>query len=152
MFCRSDQSAVVCNENHSHSFRLPGDRSGPVCADDEKIEAIVKRLAEVKYPYEYPELYRSLFVAGANGLTRLQTLANDSIAIQSAWEAVNLTVPLELGDRPYRPDSEKLHWFLGFLQGGARVSPPSWWREAVLTASESTQQHLSGEAESETLS
>lgn len=103
--------------------------------DDEKINGIVKQLAAVKHAHEYPELYRSLFAAArADKLTRLQSLADDSIAIQSAWEAVNLTVPVQLGDRPYRPDSGKLNWFLGFLQGRARVSPPGWWRAAVLTA------------------
>lgn len=102
-------------------------------SDDDMINTIVKRLAEVDDPSEYPRLYRSLFsAAGADGLARLQTLPHDSVAIQSAWEAVTLTVPIESGNAVYRPDARKLNWFLGFLQGRARVSLPDWWRDVVL--------------------
>src|SRR5262245_37226885 len=104
--------------------------------DDAKIKQIVKQLAEVKYPYDYPKVYRLLFAtAGVDGLSRLQVDRDDSIALQSAWEAVTLTVPVkDGGGTVYRPDTQKLIWFLGFIQGRARVSPPEWWREAVLDA------------------
>jgi hypothetical protein len=103
--------------------------------DDAKTKEIVKRLGDIGYPHEYPEVYRLLFATvGVNGLARLQLHHDDSIAVQSAWEAVTLTVPVKDGDTFYRPDPQKLNWFLGFLEGRARLSSPDWWREAVLDA------------------
>jgi len=103
--------------------------------DDAKIKEIVKRLGDTRYPNLYPEVYRLLFAtAGVNGLARLQAHHDDSIAVQSAWEAVTLTEPVKDGDTVYRPNTQKLNWFLGFLEGRARLSPPDWWREAVLDA------------------
>lgn len=103
--------------------------------DDHKINELVKKLGELEDPYRSAQAYRSLFAtAGADALSRLQIVDDDSIAIQSAWEAVALTVPVKNGDSFYRPDAQKLNWFLGFLQGRTRVSPPDWWREVVLDA------------------
>jgi hypothetical protein len=103
--------------------------------DDARIKQIVKQLTDLKSPGEYSEVYRLLFAtAGADGLSRLQADRDDSIALQSAWEAVTLTVPVNDGDTVYRPDPRKLMWFLGFIQGRARVSPPGWWGEAALDA------------------
>ncbi len=78
--------------------------------EDDRINAIVERLREAKYAHQRRELYRTLFVtAGADGLARLQTLPDDSVAIQAAWEAVNLTVPVNDGVGSYRPDVQTLH-------------------------------------------
>ena len=106
------------------------------CGDDNhKTDEVVRRLGGLEDLHESKEAYRLLFAtAGVDGLSRLQTVHDDSIAIQSAWEEVTLTVPVKDGDRAYRPDTQKLSWFLGFLQGRARVSPPDWWRESLLDA------------------
>ncbi len=114
------------------------------CGDDNhRINEVVKQLRGLEDVHKSKGAYRLLFAtAGVDGLSRLQTVDDDSIAIQSAWETVTLTVPVEKGDRFYRPDTQKLSWFLGFLQGRARVSPPDWWRESLLDcASESPRQH-----------
>jgi hypothetical protein len=62
----------------------------------------------------------------------LQTHADDSIALQSAWREVALTVPEDEPRASVRPDREKLLWFLGFLEGRARVRAPQWWADSLL--------------------
>jgi hypothetical protein len=97
---------------------------------------LVGRLLDfVSNSRESQRAYRLLFArVGVRGLPRLQTIHNDSIALQSAWEAVALTVPVEQGKTVYQPDSQELNWFLGFLQARTKVSPPDWWRQVVLRA------------------
>jgi hypothetical protein len=117
---------------------------GTACGEsDQRIDLMVRKLGDLDAKYhgdmeglpKSQEAYRLLFAAaGAEGLSRIQTVHDDSIAIQSAWEAVTLTVPVEDGPKFYRPDLQQLNWFMGYLQGRARVSPPDWWREAVLDA------------------
>ena len=71
--------------------------------DEAKVKQIKKQLAEVKYAHEYPEVYRLLLAtAGVDGLSRLQAGRDDSIALQSAWEAVTLTVPVKDGRTVHR--------------------------------------------------
>src|SRR5262245_19803829 len=80
------------------------------------------------------ENYRALFKqVGPDGLRRLQSHRNDRIAVQAAWEEVELTVP-EKPERTVRPDRDKLAWFVGFLEGRVRVRAPQWWAEALLDA------------------
>src|SRR5258708_2461801 len=103
--------------------------------DDEKINEIITQLGKAKYGHESLELYRSLFkAAGGEGLGKLKIHRDDSIAIQSAWEMVRLTVPENQGKAAYRPDPKTLTWFLGFLEGRMRVSPPEWWHQVVIDA------------------
>jgi hypothetical protein len=62
-------------------------------------------------------------------LVTLNSNANDSIATQSAWETVTLTVPKEDGPKAYRPDSKKLVWkseACGCWWGGASGIHESW--------------------------
>jgi hypothetical protein len=77
--------------------------------------------------------YRALFkMAGIEGLQALRLHRKESIALQAAWEEVALTVPEKEPKRTVRPDRHKLDWFLGFLEGRARVQIPHWWAEALL--------------------
>jgi hypothetical protein len=71
---------------------------------------------------------------GNDGLSRLQAHSSDTIAIQAAWMQVELTVPAEKPVGAVRPDREKLAWFLGFLEGRARINLPKWWATAILDA------------------
>jgi hypothetical protein len=71
--------------------------------------------------------------ADAEGLRQLQLHASDSVAIQAAWEEVELTVPTQPVGM-VRPDRDKLARFLGFLEGRGRVRAPPWWAEALLDA------------------
>ena len=99
------------------------------------IARILAKFENVEYSHEYGELYRSLFTAcDASELAALSANKNDSIATQSAWEQVAMTVPKEDGKKAYRPDAAKLNWFLGFFEGRNRVSAPAWWRTIVLDA------------------
>jgi len=113
----------------SSSGRAQG---GGLPAADEKL---IQEILACDDPLKTSEAYRQLFNnVGAAGIQRLQTDPNDSIAIQAAWEAVALTVPKEDGERAFRPDRHKLDWFLGFLEGRARVQTPKWWADVLLNA------------------
>lgn len=70
--------------------------------------------------------------AVAGGLSTLLTHPNDGIAIQAAWQEVVVTIPEKEGDQAFRPDRENLNWFLGFLEGRARIEPPKWWARSLL--------------------
>jgi hypothetical protein len=113
--------------------------------DGEGISRTLEKLSDAKWNSHYrptaqtckyvSELYRSLFAAAAAAdLETLRTIPDDSIAIQAAWESVVVTVPAEPSKEPIRLDDEKLSWFLGFLEGRARVSVPEGWRELILNA------------------
>jgi hypothetical protein len=77
----------------------------------------------------YGELFKG---ANAEDLRTLQMNASSTIAVQAAWEEVEHTVPEKEPAKVVRPDRQKLSWFLGFLEGRARVKVPQWWAEAVL--------------------
>ena len=78
------------------------------------------------------EAYQALFkMVGPAGLSGLQTTRSDSIAIQAAWREVTLSAPdYAAKDGPH--NREKLDWFVGFLEGRARVKLPQWWSELLL--------------------
>ena len=104
-------------------------------ANSDEIDRILAKFDNVKYSHQYGELYCSLFGAcDATELVELNTNKNDSIASQSAWERVAMTVPKEGGKKVYRPDAARLNWFIGFFEGRNRVSAPEWWRTIVLGA------------------
>jgi hypothetical protein len=99
--------------------------------EEKKIRAVIT----AKYPYDAASAYAKLFeFVKADGLPRLQTHKSDTIAIQAAWEEVELTVSEKGQERVVRPDRDKLAWFLGFLEGRARLQIPKWWSEAILDA------------------
>jgi hypothetical protein len=108
-------------------------------SDDGEISADVERRVEAvlqaKQPSHAEGAYRALFkAAGTAGLSNLKLYRHDSIAIQAAWEEVELTVPEMEGPTVFRPDKDKLGQFLGFLEGRARVKVPKWWEQMVLDA------------------
>jgi len=79
--------------------------------------------------------YRELFaIVGKNGLQRLQRSQDDSIAIQSAWEAVKLTVPELKGTEVRRPNKEKLAWFVELVATRSGTTVPEWWAEVIQDA------------------
>ena len=103
----------------------------PRASEDDVIQAILA----AENPSEAKDGYSALFtLVGNDGLTRLRAHNSDTIAIQAAWMQVELTVPVEPPPQTVRPDREKLTWFLGFLEGRARVTPPKWWADAILDA------------------
>lgn len=101
----------------------------------EEVGSLLTTYDNIKHLHEYSGFYRSLFAAcGPSELVRLTTNVNDSIATQSAWETVEMTVPKEDGRKVYRPDSTRLAWFVGFFEGRNRVIAPDWWRTVVTDA------------------
>jgi hypothetical protein len=99
---------------------------------DKQVEKVLKARGLYRTHEAYRALYRD---SDAARLARLRLHAHDGIAIQSAWEEVLRTVPEKEPERPVRPAAEKLHWFLGFLEGRARLQLPPWWRKSILDAS-----------------
>jgi hypothetical protein len=102
------------------------------------VKKLVQDILASKYPYESSvgpgvvKGYRRLFKkVGVKGIRDLQTHPQDGIAIQAAWEEVTLTVPEKEPAQPVRPDRHKLDWFLGFLEGRARLKVPPWWSEML---------------------
>jgi hypothetical protein len=59
---------------------------------------------------------------------------DDSDAVKAAWEEVIRTIPDKEGDRMHVVNRRKLDWFLGFLEGRARVRSPKWWAESLVSA------------------
>src|SRR5207248_1674736 len=68
---------------------------------------------------------------GPIGLAELMKDEDTNIALLAAWEQVRLTVPDKELERRMSVDARKLAWFLGFLEGRARVELPAWWAEAI---------------------
>ena len=121
------------------------DRMPQSSADLSDEEKQVQAILAAKDPQDAASGYTALFSSGTvcdvlfkwatvARLRRLQTNPSDSIAIQAAWQQVELTVPFFEPTHAVRPDRNKLSWFLGFLEKRARVKTPQWWAEAVLDA------------------
>jgi hypothetical protein len=100
------------------------------------VEQKVRAVLRATNPSSASAAYRQLFEAcGASGLAYLKRHGNDSIAIQAAWEEVELTVPVEFkGAGLVRPDPTKLASFLRFLETRARIQAPKWWADILLNA------------------
>jgi hypothetical protein len=99
----------------------------------EDVNTLVQQIATLKDPYRASKMYRRLFQkVGDEGIRLLQSHPQDGIAIQAAWEEVRLTVPEKEPETAVRPDRHKLDWFLGFLEGRARLKTPKWWSEVLL--------------------
>lgn len=113
---------------------VPQGRPPQRAASSAQEEKLVKEILAANDPSSAATEFGALFKwAGADGLRRLMMNSSDTIAVQAAWEEVELTVP-EKPERTVRPDRDKLAKFLGFLEGRARVQAPPWWSEAVLDA------------------
>jgi hypothetical protein len=102
------------------------------------VEKQVQAILAAKDPHElgnghfHSKRYRTLFrKVGPSGIRRLENHPNDGIALQAAWEAVALTVP-EQSKHGVRPDSHRLAWFIGFVEGRLRLAVPRWWQEVLL--------------------
>jgi hypothetical protein len=92
-----------------------------------------------KDPYDAARQFRMLFEgASARELADMQVAPQDSIAIQAAWQVVNLTVPVQPYEggleKAYRPDRDKLNRFIGFLEGRTHARIPKWWADSLLDA------------------
>lgn len=113
---------------------VPQDRppERPDSATDE--EKQVQAILTAKEPFDAAAGYKALFKSiTPDSLLRLQMNASDTIAIQAAWQQVELTVP-EKPEETVRPNRDRLARFLGFLEGRARLQAPQWWAEALLDA------------------
>lgn len=109
------------------------------CVVDDKyppeVQKIIDGILAAKYPYDraddkkgFPALFKKV---GNDGLKKLKSYPDDSIALQAAWEEVELTVP---NDTRFKPDKKKLEEFLAFMETRCRVKGPAWWTESLLNA------------------
>ncbi|HQR08656.1 MAG TPA: hypothetical protein PLN21_17660 [Gemmatales bacterium] len=110
-------------------------------ADDKyppEVQKIIDGILAAKYPYDRADDkngYRALFnKVGVEGLKKLQSYSDDSIALQAAWEEVELTVPISETRTAVKPDKKKLKEFLAFMEKRCRVKGPAWWTESLLNA------------------
>jgi hypothetical protein len=62
-------------------------------------------------------------------LAALRTSPDDTIALQAAWEEVRRA---GRGPQADGGDQGRRSWFLGFLEGRARLRAPAWWRQDLL--------------------
>jgi hypothetical protein len=102
-------------------------------------EKQIQEILSAQYPYKtglgpgtalsYQTFFKKV---GAEGVRRLQMHGHDGIAIQAAWEEVMLSFPEKEPERAVPLNRDKLTWFLGFLQGRARVQVPRWWADVLL--------------------
>ncbi|MEM9413375.1 MAG: hypothetical protein AAGA30_19860 [Planctomycetota bacterium] len=83
--------------------------------------------------YEYSNFYRQIFqIAESDLLPWLMRHENDSIALQSAWESVERSVPIEMGPATFTPGNEELVAFLQFAADRFNAPIPEWWRQLVV--------------------
>jgi hypothetical protein len=110
----------------------PDPKVAPVTAAavDEQIRDVLRADTPSGASYCYRLLFKTV---GKEGLRRLQVSPHDGIAIQSAWEELELTIP-EKRPPNHRPEHDKLVWFLGFLEGRGRLRAPQWWADALIDA------------------
>lgn len=59
--------------------------------------------------------------------------SNEDIALQAAWEAANVDV-VTIDSMEAKLNPNKIHWFLGFLEGRMQTDVPKWWGERLLAA------------------
>jgi hypothetical protein len=96
---------------------------------------IKKMVLDVLYQEEArlaDQRYRVLFDAvSIDALRQLKADPHDSIALQAAWEEVQLSLPEKDQQQPTPVQPAKLERFLGFLEGRGRVEIPHWWENAL---------------------
>lgn len=99
---------------------------------------IINHILAAKKPEERSDArkgYRQLFSkVDAAGLQRLQSYPDDNIALQAAWQEVELTIPVGKQLDQVRPDRKKLEWFLSFMEQRCKLKTPEWWKATVLEA------------------
>lgn len=98
----------------------------------ENEDQLALEVIQADSPRDAARSYRNLFdTVGDDSIPNLQQHPYDSLAIQAAWEGVELTLPTK-SDAPLRPCRTTIGRFLGFLEGRSRVNAPQWWVDAVL--------------------
>lgn len=96
------------------------------------VATLRQKVLDAKRWQESQDARRALLQrVGPAGLTDLTKDEDTGIALLASWEQVRLTVPDKESDQRTPVDARKLAWFLGFLEGRARVELPPWWAETV---------------------
>jgi len=99
------------------------------------IESKVQDVLRATDLFRAGEAFRALFqAAGDAGLGQLKLHPHDTIALQSAWQQVSLTIPKGKPEPEVRPNRRELDQFIGFLEGRARLKIPGWWRKTLADA------------------
>ncbi|MEM9412497.1 MAG: hypothetical protein AAGA30_15390 [Planctomycetota bacterium] len=95
--------------------------------------------------YELSVDYRKLFdLAGADLTPWLSQHKIDSIAVQSSWESVELSVPIEVKKGTYKPSSTAIAEFLDLIESRRKIVIPKWWRQTVELAKANCRYNIFG--------
>ncbi len=103
-----------------------------------EVQKIIDGILAAKYPHDrfygednYSVLFKKV---GTDGLKKLQTHPDDSIALQAAWQEIELAAPVENNGPTIPADPKKLDQFLKFMESRCKIKGPDWWNEALLHA------------------
>lgn len=129
---------AFADSNHS-STPVTGGSSG------NRIQEVARK-AEVGSQL-WVEFHRLFAQTDNDALSAMTTDQNDTLAVQAAWEQVKRTFrpkPAKVDGivttrEAIKVDSDRLNWFLGFLQGRLRVVCPEWWKRELLRLSYASQ-------------
>ena len=110
-----------------------------------RVDELASTLDVQQSSHELSDDYRQLFeLAGADLTPWLSQHENDSIAIQSAWENVELSVPIEDKKGTYKPSSVAIAEFLDLIESRRKIAIPKWWRETVERAKANRRYNIYG--------
>jgi hypothetical protein len=105
----------------------------------EVLAKMVQDVVAAKDKRQAQQRYRALFDrCGAAGLPALRLSPRTGVALQAAYEEVLLTTD---GGQKVRASKPNLVWFLGFLEGRARVEAPQWWKHALAHSERTSEGH-----------
>jgi len=97
-----------------------------------RVEASIANFDPHQSSHEIADFYRQLFtLADDDLLPWMLRHENDSVAIQSAWETVELSVPVEDGKGTFTPSDSAIAQFLELIEYRLELEIPVWWRQAI---------------------
>lgn len=111
----------------------------------QRVKASIANFDGQRSSHEISDYYRNLFaLAGNDLLPWILREDNDSVAIQSAWETVELGVPLKPKHGTYTPPAKSISKFLGLIESRRNLKIPLWWREIVEGAKANQRHNIYG--------
>ena len=111
----------------------------------ERVEEAIATFDPHQTSHELADYYRQLFtLADDDLLPWMLRHENDSVAIQSAWETVELSVPVEDGKGTYAPSASAITQFLDLIESRRELEIPAWWRQAIEQAKANRRYNIYG--------
>ena len=110
-----------------------------------RVEASIATFDPHQTSHEITDYYRQLFtLADDDLLPWMLRHENDSVAIQSAWETVELSVPVVDGKGTYKPSGIAIAQFLALIESRRELEIPVWWRQAIEQAKANRRYNIYG--------